>query len=103
MKATIDRDGNIRVIDYGLAAALADCGRTSRRRASHVEPVNLPLRFLFHVLRSVCSDDSRLAAFTRRWPCRWRARVFGGPVLGPFERRTDAIQAEVDWIGEHAL
>ena len=69
-----------------------------RRRVSHVEPSHPALRWVFHAIRRRVSDDSRLARFTRYWPCWWQARLFDGPVLGPFRRRSDAIDAEICWI-----
>jgi len=73
-------------------------GADSRRRASHVEPTNLLLRWVFHLIRKRVDDDSRMAMFTRFWPCRWRARIFDGPTLGPFWRRSKAIEAEQEWL-----
>jgi len=70
----------------------------TKRRASHVEPVNRALRGIFHFLRKRCADDSTTAAFTRKWPCKWRARIFDGPTLGPFRRRSVAIEAEIEYI-----
>ena len=69
-----------------------------KRRASHVEPVSRVLRGIFHFVRRRCDDESKLAAFTRKWPCRWQARIFDGPTLGPFSKREDAITAEISWI-----
>jgi hypothetical protein len=34
---------------------------------------------------------------------QWCARILGGPVLGPFSRRSDAIAAEVAWLTAHRL
>jgi hypothetical protein len=75
----------------------------THRRASHVEPVNPAFRVLFHFVRSRCTDDSKLAAWTRKWPCRWRARIFDGPVLGPFSRRSDAIGAEIRFLEQRFI
>ena len=77
----------------------------SRQRASHVEPVNPVLRWLFRTLRSQVEDGSPVAAFTRKWPCRWQAdlALSGGPVLGPFQRRRAALAAEVAWLEHHIL
>ncbi len=91
----IEEDGTVR----GLASPVTRLlGLSDRRRVSHVEPVNRTLRWLFHAIRKRVSDSSRLANFTRRWPCRWQARVFGGPVLGPFRCRQSAINAEIAYI-----
>jgi hypothetical protein len=34
---------------------------------------------------------------------QWSAQIIDGPTLGPFERRSDAIAAEVAWLTEHRL
>ena len=34
---------------------------------------------------------------------RWFAAIVDGPTLGPFERRSAAIHAEVQWLTEHRL
>ena len=93
----IKPDGTVRKIyaekfDYEL--------RLKHRRASHVEPVSPVLRAMFHIVRRRCTDDSKLAVWTRKWPCKWRARVFDGPTMGPFSRRSDAIEAEIEYL-EH--
>ena len=91
----IDEDGNV----SGLASPLTQAlGLSERRRVSHVEPVNRILRGLFHVIRRRVSDESRMAAFTRKWPCKWQANIFNGPVLSPFNKRSHAITAEISYI-----
>jgi len=102
---TFDEHGNIQCIKCPELAFLAALGPTRHDRASHVLPVNRLMRWLFRKLRHVCEDDSPLAEFTRRWPCRWQAdlALCGGPVLGPFTRRQDAIAAEVAWIETNIL
>ncbi len=72
-------------------------------RVSHVEPINTVLRGFFHLIRKRVSDDSKLAEWTRRWRCQWRARIFDGPTLGPFTDRQKAIDAEVQWLLENIL
>jgi hypothetical protein len=34
---------------------------------------------------------------------RWWAQVIDGPHLGPFERRSEAIAAEIDWLTRNRL
>lgn len=93
----IDEDG----MTHGLKSSLTEAlGLRNRERVSHVEPVNRALRWLFHFIRSRVSDESRLAEFTRRWPCRWQANIFSGPTLGPFRVRQAAIDAEVAWLND---
>ena len=69
------RDGRLVVIhDDGLP--LKELGRVAIRRASHVEP----------------TDDAG-----------WTAdlSLVNGPVLGPFESRRVALDAERDWLVDH--
>jgi hypothetical protein len=79
------------------------------RRASHVEPVSLVLRLIFHAVRSLVADDSRIASWTRLWPCAWRVNMapVGGSILPVhYSNRLAAIDAEVEalnnfFIGEN--
>ncbi len=75
MHLKVDRRGRI-VCVYGEALDLATLGPLAIRRASHVEP-----------------DGAG----------RWWADLapLGGPRLGPFPRRSEALAAEVAWIDHH--
>ena len=73
------------------------------RRVSHVEPVALVPRALFYAIRLIVRDESRAAAWTRRWPVVWQARIFDGPTLGPYDDRSAAIEAEVEWITNNLI
>ena len=77
MNIVIAPDGTVRCV-YAEAVDLRSLGRVEVRRASRVEP------------------DGR---------GRWRADLapVGGPVLGPFDRRSDALAAEARWLDEHWL
>lgn len=70
-------DGSIRSV-YGEAIELAALGDVRLRRAGHLEP-----------------DSGG----------QWWADLtaVNGPVLGPFERRSDALTAESRWLDEHWL
>lgn len=72
--------GNVRAIYFDdLTEIMSAVGGTPAvRRASHVEP----------------TDDGR-----------WTADMgpSGGPVLGPFARRQQALDAEVQWINDNVL
>jgi len=80
--------------------ALASKGEAKIRRASHVEPTHTILRLTFHVLRWLCGEGGKIAAWTRRWNVAWRVNLApsAGPVLGPFCDRPAAINAEVAWL-----
>lgn len=72
-------DGTVDTLwDDALAALLRALGRVSIRRASHVEP----------------TPDGVWAA---------DLEPSGGPVLGPFPFRGDALAAERAWLLRHAL
>jgi hypothetical protein len=77
MDLVIDRAGSVRAI-YAEAIDLAGFGPPVITRASHVEP-----------------DTEG----------RWHADLspVGGPVLGPFDRRSAALEAEVAWLEAHWL
>ena len=75
MELIINRTGEITTI-YSEVLDLAALGTQQIERASHVEP------------------DGQ---------SRWWAEIIKGPRLGPFERRSDALAAEVGWLLEHRL
>ena len=75
MQIVIGTNGTARCL-YGEAIDLGELGTLKISRASHVEP-----------------DDSG----------QWFASIIDGPVLGPFVRRSDALQAEADWLHTNRL
>ncbi len=77
MKLLVKPDGTVRAI-YDEAINLGVLGRPTITRASHVEP----------------SHDGH-----------WTADLtpVGGPVLGPLDRRGEALEAERDWLERHWL
>ncbi len=77
MKLLVRPDGTVLSI-YQEAIDLTALGRPTIARASHVEPTPEGL---------------------------WQADLtpVGGPVLGPFDRRSEALQAELDWLQDHWL
>jgi hypothetical protein len=77
MELIIAPTGQVRAI-YDEELDLAAFGVPAITRASHVEP----------------DRDGR-----------WHAdlRPVGGPVLGPFDHRSDALQAEHAWLVTHWL
>lgn len=76
----------------------------SRKRASWIEPVNLPLRMAFKALRCV-PDASWVAGWTRTWPCQWRVNLglSDGPIVGPFNNRAEALEFEHTWLAKSNL
>jgi hypothetical protein len=77
MRLVVEPGGRVRCL-YGEAVDLAALGVLAIRRASHVEP------------------DSDGAWWADLAP-------LGGPRLGPFARRSLALDAEVAWLEEHWL
>jgi len=77
MELVVSRDGVIRFV-YDEQLDLSACGTPTIRRASKVEP----------------QDGAG-----------WSADLgpVGGPVFGPFPRRSQAIDAEVAWLKSHWL
>lgn len=75
MQIVIGTDGSARCL-YGEELDLGRLGSLTISRASHVEP-----------------DEAG----------RWFATIIDGPVLGPFARRSDALQAEADWLFANRL
>ncbi|MHB8736460.1 MAG: hypothetical protein ACYC6M_14250 [Terriglobales bacterium] len=77
MQLRIDPGGQVRCL-YSEAIELALLGTLTIRRASQVEP-----------------DEGG----------RWWAdlTLLDGPRLGPYPRRSAALQAEEDWLNEHVL
>jgi hypothetical protein len=93
----VQADGTIK----GIASPVTEGLGLVRRRASHVEPQRRTLRWVFHLIRRCVNDESRMAAFTRNWPCQWRVRLLdSGEILGPFTDRATAIDEEVRVINE---
>ena len=77
MDLIVDPGGRVRCV-YAEDIELAALGRPEIARASHVEP----------------GPDGR-----------WRADLapVGGPVVGPFDRRSAALEAEHAWLEAHWL
>ncbi len=77
MKLLVKPDGTVLAI-YDEMIDLTILGRPTITRASQVEP------------------DAQ---------GRWRADLspVGGPMLGPFDRRSEALQAEHDWLERNWL
>lgn len=77
MEMVVQRDGQVRCV-YGETVDLSSLGPLSIQRASHVEP-----------------DANG----------NWLADLapVDGPVLGPFNRRSEALAAERDWLERNWL
>jgi hypothetical protein len=79
---------------------LASAGPVQIRRASRVEPTDSLSFEALHWLRNV-----RGLAPKHLDPTAWWAdlTIVGGPVLGPYNLRETALDAEIAWLNEHGL
>lgn len=105
VKIRINPDGTVVAVNSEAARPFLEAiGEVRLKRASHVEPVNRPLRLFFHILR-LLGENGRVAAWTRKWGCLWRVDLglSHGPVLGPFKSRQQAIQSEVEWLNNNVI
>ena len=73
MTCIIAPDGSLSFVWDDRLACLRELGATSIKRASHVEP----------------TDDGR-------WTADMAPSL--GPILGPFETRGEALEAEREWL-----
>ena len=113
MQVTFRPDGTAEWVGTGAKAAklVAGAEQAKQRRASHVEPCSRLLRIAFHALRAFeawMQEEHETTAepltyWTRRWGCKWRVRVVGGPTWGSYTDRAEAIRDEIAWLEEHAL
>jgi hypothetical protein len=101
MIVLITTDGKVKVVAHDsdlpvLAQAVGPVA--TQRRGGHVVPAAPLRRWAFKLLRRLASRAA--AAWTRTWRGQWLAdlTVSGGPVLGPFATRLEAIAAEEDWL-----
>jgi hypothetical protein len=74
----VEPNGTIKLIYCDDLRGLLQDGRVEIKRVSHVEPT---------------ADG------------RWTADLspINGPVLGPYEMRQAALDAEVEWLNQHVL
>jgi len=77
MELVVASNGAVRCV-YGETLDLRSLGQVNIRRGSHVEPT---------------SDG------------KWTADLspVGGPILGPYQSRSGAIDAELAWLAKHWL
>lgn len=105
MKIVIGKDGNVTMIANEAAEDLIKVlgGQVQKTRASHVEPCDIVLRVFFRAIRSLVSDQSRIAQWTRSWPVDWRVdlRRSNGPIVEAFDCRHCAIRFEIEWLEEN--
>lgn len=83
-----------------VVAILRDVGSIQTRRASRVEPTESLGFDALHWLR-----NHRSLAAKHLDPNAWWAdlTLVDGPVLGPYNLRETALDAEIAWLNEHGL
>lgn len=101
---TIKPNGDVQFI-ADLPCRIAGDWKEETKRAGNIEPVGLLRRLAFRLIRSLVSDQSRVAAWTRTWRCRWRVNMglSGGPIFGSFASRQEAVRHEREWVIANAL
>jgi hypothetical protein len=113
--------GDMIFVDSIEARVFKNLGLCETKRASHVEPAKFWLRLAFTLLRTLFSDTSKVAAWTRTWNTRWRVNTapVGGPILrwsdvasqigdglicvddvATWGNRQEAIEAEVKFLNQ---
>jgi len=100
LEVLIGPKGEIRFVhDDDLASAFAD-EQTFTSRASRVEPSHEWCPHCGQVIGH--KSDCEYERFETLATTGWAADLapVGGPVLGPFARRADALAAEVAWLKE---
>jgi hypothetical protein len=106
MKIRFERDGTARTL-YGEEINLAELGVVEIRRASHVEPTKELSEGAYAWLldKYETITDHLAAADEVRNRQKWWADMLpmNGPVLGPFDTRSEALEAERVWIDEHGI
>ena len=107
----VGKDGTIRAVYSPVTAKLAQAfGTPEVRRASHVEPTAELTRTAAYVwVSNHCPqpDQGRLSGPELRMllPEGWWADMtpVGGPVLGPYDTREEALDDEKTWLLEHHI
>jgi hypothetical protein len=98
------KDGSARAI-YGEEIDLEELGVVELRRASRVEPTSeLSADARCRILNELEDLEEHLTT-AKPSPMYWWADMLpmNGPVLGPFDTRSKALEAEVAWIRKHGL
>ena len=115
----INEDGSQTFLKTDSADCFLELGEVITRRASHVEPAPMFKRWAFSLFRTLFSDTSTVAAWTRTWNTLWRVNTspVGGPILrvkhvwpgvawpvedrvACFANRQDAIDAEIVFLNQ---
>ena len=126
VSVVIEENGDLTFLDTDAERVFLELGTAVTRRASHVEPVFLPLRLAFYILRWF-GDKNKIADWTRNWKCGWRVNTdpVGGPILryshlkhnasmlkfpaedwdgvAVWRNRQEAIEAEIEFLNDWFL
>ncbi len=76
-------------------------GKAVRRRVSTIRPTRTWRLIVFLILRRVCGEQGRVAAWTRTWTGPWRCRILKTGETAVFETRAEAIGWEIETINGH--
>lgn len=101
---SIDDKGTTRFLVNDTTSSFLD-ETSDVRRASHIEPCNPLLRFAFYALRTLFGERGKVSDWTRSWSCPSQVNLapVGGPTLGIYTNRQEAIDAEIEWLENNWL
>ena len=101
----VGSDGNLEFLMEPEAGDLLQQGMVVTRRASHILPKGKILRIAFKAIRGIFGETGKVSEWTRQWQCRWIVDLgpSGGPVLGWFGDRRNAIAAEQHWLANNGF
>lgn len=107
LSIVVGKGGETRFV-YNEVLDLSSLGTQVIKRASHVEPTRglssqACLKILGKWARGV--SDAVKGIALGRWPTSWWSDLtpVGGPVLGPFAKRSQALEAETAWLQRNVI
>lgn len=68
----------------------------SKRRISHILPVNPIKRVAFRMLRAFFSDSGKVASWTRRWSGPWEVVMIGSGQRFIHTSRAECVRWEIE-------
>lgn len=92
----IHPDGRVEAVADDIARSIAaELGNMTTRRASHVLPAHPIKRAAFRLLRSVFSEQGKVAAWCRNWRGPWQVRFASDPGTVVYSHKSRRVC--IDW------
>lgn len=98
-KRIVIKNGEVVSFDGDVSFDGMTVHKLTKKRVSHIIPTNRVKALAFLLIRSMCSDDSKAAEWTRGWVCDWTVIIDKKRYPG-FQCRQEAITFEKDLIWE---